>query len=740
MKKIILILACIFLAGTGLSYAQQKAKLIRVGTNDQEMIFKVQDNGKALFAYWGQKLNDPSPLLERKYKLYKNTDEGDDISPMMYNSYGEGGGSFLEPALQAIHADGVLTTELAYQSTEVKNIDDNVTETVVKLKDKLYPFYVDIRFKAFKKENIISQSVTVYHNEPKIVKLNKISSSYMSFQADDYYLSHFNGGWGHEFDMSEDKMTQGIFRIQSKRGMKATHSDNPSFMLSLNSPANEDSGDIYAGSLAWSGNFDLSFEYEEGKVVHMTAGINPFLSAYNLAPGEKFETPEMILTYSNKGRNAITHHFHDWSRKYNLAHGDQIRPIVLNSWEGAYFNFDEKTITDMIDNSAKFGIEMFVLDDGWFGNKYPRDGKKDGLGDWVLNKKKLPRGINYLAEYAHNKNVKFGIWIEPEMANVRSEVVENHPEWVVQSGQRQKTEIRWQYVLDLSNPAVQDYVYSSFENVLAQSKYISYVKWDCNRYTTTVGSTYLSADNQTHFWVDYVKGLYKVYDRIRAKYPDIEIQLCSSGGGRIDFGALKYHDEFWASDNTSPWSRLYIQYGTNMFFPAIATGAHVSANPNHQTNVTTPLKFRFDVAMMGRLGMELQPSQLKADEYEFATTAIANYKTIRPVVQLGDLYRISSPYGDSGWSSAMYVSKDKKAAAFFAFSTKYQGETPYFGVKLKGLDPNRLYKVVEMNKVGNRTDFWGDGKTFTGDYLMKSGVSLNIFRPFESCVLYLSAL
>ena len=742
MRKFILNLACFFLASfVGLS-AQQKAKLIKVGTDDQEMIFKVDDNGKAIFAHWGQKLNDPSPLLDKKYKIYKNVDAdgGDDISPMLYNGYGDGGGSFLEPALQVVHTDGVLTTELAYQSSEVKKIDNNVTETIIKLKDKLYPFFVDIKFTAYQKENIITESVTVYHNEPSFVKLNKVASSYMTFHADNYYLSHFNGGWAHEFDMHEDKMTPGIFRIQSKKGMRATLGDNPSFMLSLNDPANEDSGEIYAGSLAWSGNFDLSFEYEEGKIVHMTAGINPFASAINLAPGEKFTTPEMILTYSNKGRNDITHHFHDWARNYNMSHGDELRPIVLNSWEGSRFSFNEKIITDMIDDAAKFGIEMFVLDDGWFGDKYPRDNERNGLGDWVVNKKKLPRGIDYLAQYAKKKGVKFGIWIEPEMANVKSEVVDNHPEWIIQSGDRPKTEVRWQYALDLANPDVQDYVFESFDNLMALSKDIDYVKWDCNRYVTNVGSTYLSADNQTHFWVDYVEGLYKVYDRVRTKYPDVMIQLCSSGGGRMDFGALKYHDEFWPSDNTSPWSRLFIQYGTNMFFPAIGTGAHVSANPNHQTNVVTPLKFRFDVAMMGRLGMELQPNQLNKEEYEFATQGIANYKRIRPTVQFGDLYRIGSPYSDSGWSSAMYVSKDKKEAAFFAFCMKYEGVTPYFEAKMKGLDPNKKYKIEELNIDKNQEPFWGNGKVFTGDFLMKSGITLDISRPFESAVLYLTEM
>ena len=285
---------------------------------------------------------------------------------------------------------------------------------------------------------------------------------------------------------------------------------------------------------------------------------------------------------------------------------------------------------------------------------------------------------------------------------------------------------------------MQDFVVKTFDDVVAMSPNISYIKWDANRHVDNVGSDYLPADKQTHFWHGYVKGLYSVYQRIRAKHPDIQIQLCSSGGGRLEYGALKYHDEFWASDNTNALDRIFIQYGTNIFFPAIATASHVSTSPNHQTGMMTPLKFRFDVAMSGRLGMELQPKDIDSEDYEFASKAVENYKRIRPVVQFGDLYRLVSPYGKNGWAAHMHVSKDKKEAVYFAYSLKYHGRTTYLETKLKGLDPDKNYKVTELNTRGWNRSFYGDGQTFSGDYLMKVGINLNIGNPFDSSVLLLT--
>lgn len=724
-----------FIAALFLSLLCQAQEMIRISTSDHEMVMAAYNAGPVHFVYWGEKVQgDAFPFQPGK----NQPDTQDDITPRIYPSYG--GRHYLTPALRLTHSDGVLTTDLVYAGHTVSVLDENRKETVISLKDRIYPVTVSVRYLAYQKENVVAQSVTLSHSEPSHVVVESIASSFIPFHADSYWLTHFNGTWAHEMQLEEERLTHGQKVIESKKGVRATQSENPSFILSLDGPLAEDSGEVYAGALAWSGNYRLVFELDETGRLGVTSGINPFASELILEPGKCLETPQMILSYSPSGAGQLSRNMHDWARRYGMTHGDVLHPVLLNSWEGAYFTFDEKTITDMIDKAASAGVEMFVLDDGWFGNRYPRNGDNAGLGDWQVNRKKLPRGIDHLADHAVSKGMKFGIWIEPEMVNPDSDLAHKHPEWIVRSGEREVLTMRNQWLLDLTNPEVQDFIVKTFDEVLGQSDNISYVKWDANRHVDNVGSTYLPADRQSHFWYEYVRGLYDVYERIRAKHPDIMIQLCSSGGGRLDYGALKYHDEFWASDNTNALDRIYIQHSTNLLFPAIATGSHVSTSPNHQTGMLIPLKFRFDVAMGGRLGLELQPSSLVGEEYDFACKAITVYKDfVRPLVQLGDLYRLESPYSGTGWSSHMHVAKDKSEAVMFAYCMKYNGRTTYFSTRLKGLEPESVYKVEEINE-GSVPAFPAGTMTCTGDYLMKVGLQLRINKPFSSCILKFSKI
>ncbi|MDE7126292.1 MAG: alpha-galactosidase, partial [Bacteroidales bacterium] len=410
-------------------------------------------------------------------------------------------------------------------------------------------------------------------------------------------------------------------------------------------------------------------------------------------------------------------------------------PALLNSWEGAYFDFNTKTLTDMIDDVKDMGLEMFVLDDGWFGNRYPRNDAKSGLGDWEANVSKLPEGIDYLVRYAHDKGVKFGIWIEPEMVNPKSELAARHPDWVVKSAGRDIPQIRSQWLLDLSNPEVQDFVFGVFDRTMQMAPGIDYIKWDANRHVESFGSEHI--DRQSHFFVEYVQGFYEVLRRIREKYPEVIVQACASGGGRVEYGALKYFNEVWTSDNTEALSRVFIQYGTNMIYPACVTGSHVSAVPNHQTANVTPLKFRFDVASAGRLGMELQPKDMTAEEREFARKAIASYKEYRDLVFYGDLYRIHSPYGKGDHYALMYVSKDKRRAVVFAYCLRYQGRALVPQFRLYGLDPDMRYSLKELNVEKSR--FWGAGKVFDGTYLINQGINPQLMKVYDSAVYYLEA-
>ncbi len=727
MRSVLLLLAVLWPCLNLQAADRPEKSVLNVQTDDLSLVLGTASDSSLMFHYFGPRLADVSPF--RNKQTYRRADYGTDDP-----AYAAAGGrNLLYPALRMTHADGNLNTELIYVgATTTDSSDPNVTETTVLLRDRFYPLEVKLIFRTYARENVITERVEITNHEKKTVVLHHYYSAFLPVKAQKYYLNHFHGAWAQEMTLEETLLTHGIKSVESRKGVRTTHHENPSFLLALDRPMDENYGEVIGGALAWSGNYRLNFEMNESNELYISAGINPYASEYRLSPGESFRTPEMVFTYSCEGAGGVTRNLHDWARNYQVYDAQTIRPTLLNSWEGAYFDFDEKTLTDMIDDAAEMGLEMFVLDDGWFGNKYPRNDAKGGLGDWEVNHAKLPRGIGYLADYAVSKGLRFGIWIEPEMVNPRSELAERHPDWIVRSKGGTATTIRSQWLLDLTNPEVQDFVFGVFDGVMQQSPNITYIKWDANRHVENVGSEYLPDDQQERFWVDYIQGLYSVYERIRAKYPRVIVQACSSGGGRVDYGALKYHQEVWTSDNTDALSRVYIQYGTNLIYPALVTGAHVSASPNHQTGNVMPLKFRFDLAMSGRLGMELQPRQMSEQEREMAKGAIADYKRIRDLVMFGDLYRIESPYAGTGYYSLMYVSKDKKRAVAYGYCLQYQGRTVTPRFRLRGLDPEKRYRITELNT--RKSSFWGNGKLFGGDYLIREGINPKLQKCGESAV------
>lgn len=712
-----------------------EGKLINLQTKDLSMIMTVGSDEVLYFQYFGRKIEDASPYLEKQ--TYRREDYGTDLHAYL----AAGGSNYREPALLVTHPDGDLNTELSYVGHRQEELHGgNVVRTIIILEDRKQPLTVELVVTAYQEENVYTQKVDITNRQKQeSITLHNFYSSYLPVQAKRYYLNSFHGAWAQEMFMQESLLSHGVKTIENRMGVRTTHTENPSFVLALNMPLNENVGDVIGGALAWSGNYKLNFEVDEFDILGITAGMNPYASAYTLEAGETFHTPEMIYTYSTSGAGGVSRNLHDWARRYQVYDAGTIRPTLLNSWEGAYFTFDEKTITDMIDDTADMGLEMFVLDDGWFGNKYPRESSRQGLGDWQVTRDKLPRGVSYLADYTVSKGLQFGIWIEPEMVNPKSELAENHPDWIVQAKGRPVPTTREQWILDLTNPDVQDFIFNVFDNVMQQSNNISYIKWDANRHVQSVGSSFLPADKQSHFWIEYIQGLYSVYERIRAKYPHVLIQACSSGGGRVDYGALKYHQEVWTSDNTDARSRIFIQYGTNMIYPALVTGSHVSEVPNHQTGNVTPLKFRFDMAMSGRFGMELQPKNLSEEEKEFAKIAIENYKDIRDIVMKGDLYRLISPYEGKGLYAIMFVSKDKKRAVVFDYCFEYRGRTRRSELlKLHGLDSTKRYMVTELNV--KKSSFWGNNKVFSGEYLIHEGVNPRLEKMYESAVLLLESV
>ncbi|MCM1713489.1 alpha-galactosidase [Bacteroides xylanisolvens] len=647
-----------------------------------------------------------------------------------------------EKAIAITQPDGNMSLDLAVDAvTQYTSKDGEITEVL--LKDKIYPVWVKQCYKAYKGTDIITTWVEIGNAGKKPVTLFQFASAYLPMFRGDNWLTHFHGAWGAEHTMDEEKLTNGQKVIANKDGLANTETDNPSFMLSLDGRPQEESGKVFGGVLAWSGNYKLKLDVRN-TALNIIVGMNEESSQYILEPKETFVTPEFAMTYSTNGKGGVSRAFHHWARQYKMNQGERLHDILLNSWEGVYFKVNQKGMDEMMEAFSAMGGELFVMDDGWFGNKYPRNGGNSSLGDWEVCKEKLPEGIEGLLASARKHHIKFGIWIEPEMSNTKSELFEKHPDWILKFDNRPLSTGRGktQVVLDLTNPKVQDFVFGVVDNLMANYPEISYMKWDDNCSLLDYGSSYLPKNKQSHLYIEYNRGLQKVLQRIRAKYPELVMQLCAGGGARVNYGLLPYFDEFWTSDDTDALQRIYMQWGVSGFFPAIAMASHVSADKNHQTGRRIPLKFRFDVAMSGRLGMEIQPKDMNDVDKAFAKRAIAAYKDIRPVVQFGDLYRLVSPYDNKGVSSLMYVTSEKNKAVFYAYKISHFINMVIPKVCMNGLDPSKNYRLVDLTPVDSSKPCDLNGKIISGKILMEEGIALKslLKSEYSSLALQLQAV
>ena len=640
----------------------------------------------------------------------------------IYPSYGMS--TVSETAVGAVHADGNMTLDLVVDNVSRRK-DGNRDVTTVALKDKHYPFFVNVNYGTYPDEDVIETWTEISHQEKGKVALTQFASGYLPVRYGDVWLSQLYGSWANEGRVDEAPLNHGMKVIKNKDGARNSHTSHGEVMLSLDGKARENEGRVIGAALCYSGNYKLRFDTDDSNYHHFFAGINEENSEYNLPKNEVFATPPLALTYSEEGLSGVSRNFHKWGRNHKLAHGDKQRKILLNSWEGVYFDINEEGMAQMMDDIASMGGELFVMDDGWFGVKYPRNNDSTSLGDWTVDTRKLPSGIQGLIDTAKKKGIKFGIWIEPEMTNTLSELYEKHPEYIIKPANREPNLGRGgtQLVLDLGNPKVQDLVFHVVDTLMTKYPELDYIKWDANAPIMNHGSQYLTSDNQSHLYIEYHRGFEKVLDRIRAKYPDVTIQACASGGGRANYGVLPWFDEFWVSDNTDALQRVYMQWGTSYFFPAIAMASHISAAPNHQTFRTIPLKYRIDVAMSGRLGMEIQPKNMTAEEIDMCRKAIAEYKDIRPVVQFGDIYRLLSPYDKKGAASLMYVTPEKDKAVYYWWKTETFANQQLPRVTMAGLDPDKNYKVHELNRIDNKPLSY-EGKSFSGKFLMSNGLEM----------------
>lgn len=709
---------------------------VRVTTPETEMVLKADAGSDLKVLYYGARLSDADVAgLEAAGAAWVDA----------YPAYGFHCAG--EASIGVTHADGNMSTVLKVDTVS-QSQENGAQITRIRLKDTVYPFYVTVCYKAYQDVDMIETWTEIENLGKKAVTLTRFDSGHLPVRVGNVWISHLHGTWAAEGRLTQEPLERGMMVIKNKDGARNAHTDHSEVMFSLDGKPQENAGRVIGAALCYSGNYELRIDTRDTDYHEFFAGINPDNSAYILESKEVFKTPELAFTYSGEGLSGASRNFHRWGRKYKLAHGDKERKILLNSWEGVYFNINEPGMDQMMADIAYMGGELFVMDDGWFGEKYPRLTDNSSLGDWKVDRNKLPNGISWLVEQADKHGIRFGIWIEPEMTNTVSELYEEHPEWIIKAPEREPVLGRGgtQLVLDLGNPEVQDFVFKIVDDLMTENPKIDYIKWDANMPISNHGSQYLPKNKQSHLYIEYHRGFAKVCDRIRAKYPDVTIQACASGGGRANWGVLPWFDEFWVSDNTDALQRIHMQWGTSYFFPAIAMASHISATPNHTVFRTTSLKYRIDVAMSGRLGMEIQPRNMTQEERDLCRKAIAEYKEIRPVVQFGDIYRLVSPYDGHNMASLMYVAPEKDQAVFYWWKTEtfYDDHLPR--VKMAGLDPDKMYKVTELNRIDN-VPLKYEGMSFSGKFLMENGLEIPLKHivdyhkqdDWSSRVLYLSA-
>ena len=726
-----LLLAGAMMLGALQMNAAEEGKVIRISTDNTDLILQVGDNGRLYQTYLGEKLLNEADIHQFKWDIHAGSDGS--ISQRGWEVYsGSGNEDYFEPAVAITHNDGKNSTYLYYVSSTTKSVDGG-TQTTINLRDDQYPVDVTLHYVAYPKENVIKTWSEIRHQEKKPIILSTYASTMLYFNRPSYYLTEFSSDWACEARMSSQKLEFGKKMIDTKLGSRAAMHTHPFFEIGLDQPVNERQGEVLMGTLGWTGNFRFIFEVDNAGNLRVIPGINPYASNYELKKDEVFTTPEFIFTLSYNGASQGSRNLHEWARNYSLKDGKGSRLTLLNNWENTGFDFDQEKLAGLMKEAKHLGVDMFLLDDGWFANKYPRKDDKAGLGDWEVTHAKLPGGIPALVDAAEEAGVKFGIWIEPEMVNPKSELFEKHPDWAIHDENRKIYYYRNQLVLDLSNPKVQDYVYGVVENIMKENPEIAFFKWDCNSPITNIYSPYLK-EKQGQLYIDHVRGVYNVLKRVRENYPNVPMMLCSGGGARCDYEALKYFTEFWCSDNTDPVERVYIQWGFSQFFPAKAMCAHVTS-----WNKATTVKFRTDVASMCKLGFDIGLKDLSADELEYCQTAVANWKRLQPAIMDGDQYRLVSPY-ETNHMAVNYVTKDCNKAVLFAYDVHPRFQEKLMPVKLQGLDPHKSYKVEEINLMPDtKSTLEANGKVFSGDYLMKVGLNVFGFAQTQSHVLELTA-
>lgn len=711
-----------------------RTPIFKLATQNTTYAFCVTETGHLEHLYYGRKTKideaSAQALMEKHAFApgngiyYEDAHKQVSLEDMCLEMSSFGKGDIREPFIEVIHEDGSITSDFLYEKSEVTtgkeafatlpgsyDEENNVKHLCVTLKDKQYDLTLELHYYVYEKCDVITRSAKLVNNSKAAVKILRLMSMQLDFDTPGYVFTTFTGEWAREMKRSQIQLKDGKYVNASYAGISSNRA-NPFVMLSREHTT-EDYGDCFGFHLIYSGNHYEAVEVSGYGKTRFVTGINPQSFMWNLAPGEAFETPEAVMTYSRKGYNGMSQHMHAFVREH-IVRGEwkkKVRPVLLNSWEAAYFKINESKLLSLAKAAKKIGIELFVMDDGWFGT---RDDDTQALGDWDVNTKKLPGGVKRLADKVRALGIEFGIWVEPEMVNVNSNLYRNHPEWVLEIPGKPHSEGRNQRILDLTNIDVQNYIIETMSKVFSSAD-ISYVKWDMNRIFSDVYSQNLGSDQQGEVFHRYIIGLYRCMKELTERFPHILFEGCASGGNRFDLGILCYFPQIWASDDTDAMCRAEIQNGYSYGYPLSTISAHVSACPNHQTLRNTPLETRFNVAAFGVLGYECNLCEMKKEELDAIRTQIAIYKCHRETLQFGSFYRgrtFSSENsclrnGEGNIMEWTCVSNGKNEAVGAIIQKMVVPNTAYQYYQAKGLDPNKKYHFYNHTLKYNIKNFGG---------------------------------
>ncbi len=700
----------------------EQRKIFKLETKNSTYAMLIFDQGYLVHLYYGARLPDQDlkPLMNRGwFESLSPFAEGvednlfsPDVTPLEYPT--NGAGDFRISALSVRGKDGNTVTDVRYVSHKITKgkpklpglpatfAGEDEAETLeIETLDPVTGVKAFLLFTVFEDYDVITRSVRLENAGGAPVELERAYSACLDLPTMDYDMVHMYGKWAKENTTVRHPLQHGIQSIRSKRGMTGPN-HNP-FVALPRHDANEERGEVYGLNFVYSGNFAIDIEVDTRGCPRVLMGINPEDFRWRLEPGEIFTSPEAVMVFSEEGLGGMSrtfHHFYldhlmrsEWTKKK--------RPLLINSWEAAYFDFTGDKLVEFAKAAKELGIEMLVMDDGWFGDRHD---DLRALGDWSVNEEKLGGSLSSLIQRINDLGVKFGIWYEPEMINPDSDLYRAHPDWIINAPGRGKSLSRHQCVLDMTRQDVRDNIFQQMYDVLSKNN-IEYIKWDCNRHITEAASLQLPPERQGEFFHRYVLGVYDLMDRVTSAFPHILLENCSSGGGRFDAGMLYYSPQIWASDNTDAIERLSIQFGASLCYPIASLGAHVSANPR------TDIKTRGDVAMCGTFGYEMDPRKLTDEEKEIVKKQIADYHKYYELIRFGDFYRVTSPTENPNFCDWEFVSPDKKEVLFTRVTVR-RPENIYQIRRLQGLDPEKLYTDEDT------------GETYSGAYLMHAGITL----------------